>query len=1002
MWQVLGSGSAVLCLDRGPRLNLPFLEISPLPSNRDYAHDDNLLLQHPLLLRAFWCGRLQDVNKPASSPSMGTGVAPVVVGGPAATSPWSAANRGAADAGGGGGLEARRGPTLQVASMSSSFSSSTSSNSSASSTSTSNPPATGHKGYFRPVYNGPRHLGVIEDVVSERGFSILPEKMIPVNAITTSPALTANLQSSRRIRSPSPPSGRRSRRGMASMQRQSSTDSRPSSPTSNDSSIPPHRSSSAAPLPIHSQTATLAPGRWSAGGGRWTEQYVGDTSTTNHDCCTSGTLSGQERVFTSDESSTPYRSDSSSGRRPQVGAVMDIEELPRGRRPMVAKGDASAVAVALVLALEEPPQAEGDDGSPRFIEITEESEEKAAGTSGGKEATAEKGADVNDVAANPVEKGEGGDAADDVDGAAGAALGTALAIVAAEGSEGATAEDASTDTKPAPAGGEEEIGLAAHPNVPEGSEGPEAGAKVEKAEEEGMAEEKDKGKKGEKEANNEMLKEEEEEEGDGGVGGAVVEGDGKKEVEVVEVEGRVEGAGSGEGSKGAAVVQEERQEKEQEAPPKADQGEADVRPRRESNCGGAALPIDLSLGLLDIDEESLREKGLSFTTLPLEIPNSPPPRPKHLSCSYPSGALQLAPDELQEDPMSATFVVPPLNHKGGDATTPGSTIPSAPYGSKYAGQTRNGKISQGAPRESRRSLPNRPSKASVSSAPAVHPSRSSSTSTALFPESLPPVKNPKDALRQSFQNMDDPDWEVAMKGLELLVRLIRHHPSYVQGELTRVIATLARQIRNLRSQVARAACQASGELALPRVAPASPTSLASDSSVASTSLLRRALEADLEEVAAPLLHRSADTNRFLRDDCVAALDRFVAGVGPSRVVGPILSKGVTHQNALVRTVTARLLATIVAKLGAERVMTQLNKDVRAKVLRAGANLLMEGSLQTRTYAKQVFRCLAAHESFERALTQSVPPTVLRNIHKTLLSIKKESLAAAGADPSWEA
>ncbi|XP_071455019.1 uncharacterized protein [Hetaerina americana] len=975
---------------------------------------------------------------------MGTGGAAVV--GPASTSPWAAANRGE------GGEGRRLAPALQVASMSSSFSSSTSSNSSASSgasnTSTSNPPTIG---YFRPVYNGPRHLGVIEDVVTERGFSILPDKMIPVNAIATSPGQavppilgsTGNIQASRRIRSPSPSSGRRSRRGLAPVQRQSSTDSRPSSPTSNDSSIPPHRSSSAAPLPIHTQTATLAPGRWSASGGRWSEQYVGDTSTTNHDC-TSGTLSGQERIFTSDESSTPYRSDSSSGRR---HSVMEIQEIPRGRRPM--KGE--TMAVALVMAVEEE-----DEGSPRFVEITEDGE-KADGEQEVHPATVEKeameeaeeppGADPGASEAME-EAAKGGDPLEDVDGAAGSALGAALAVVAADGGigapvdvggsgdagggEGTAEKDIIPEGDSAPATEEKEESLPTHPCVPEGAE--------EKTEE--GANEGGKGKKGEKEANNEMLKEvgkgdvdkEEKEavEGGGEAAGEEKEGEEKKDEgqekemveeevvekggeesgekgsvtaeggEVVEVEGTVEGAGSGEGSKGAVV---------QEAPSvQTDQSDA-LRPsNRESNCGGSALPIDLSVGLLDADiDEQLREaqeKGRSFTTLPLEIPNSPPPRSKHMSCSYPSGALHLSPEDLQEDPMS--FGIPPLsNIKGGDGTAmpPNSSNSNAHYGSKHHGQTRNGKIQQ--QRESRRSLPNRNgvSKQSINStasAPSVHPNRSSSTSTALFPESLPPVKNPKEALRQSFQNMDDPDWEVAMKGLETLVRLIRHHPSYVQAELTRVIATLARQIRNLRSQVARAACQASGELALPRVAPASPTSVASDSSVSSTSLLRRALEADLEEVAAPLLHRSADTNRFLRDDCVAALDRFVAGVGPSRVVGPILSKGVTHQNALVRTVTARLLATIVAKLGAERVMTQLNKDVRAKVLRSGANLLMEGSLQTRTYAKQVFRCLAAHETFDRALTQSVPPTVLRNIHKTLLAIKKESLASAGADPSWDA
>ncbi|KAG8232472.1 hypothetical protein J437_LFUL012704 [Ladona fulva] len=408
-----------------------------------------------------------------------------------------------------------------------------------------------------------------------------------------------------------------------------------------------------------------------------------------------------------------------------------------------------------------------------------------------------------------------------------------------------------------------------------------------------------------------------------------------------------------------------------------------------SNCGGVAdantiaVPIDLSAGLLTVE---IDDPNSSAPRL------SPPPRPNQLNCT-----------PAEEFPMSASFTIPNMHGKGTESSSIStSSVPPGVYSSKNHAKHQRLSLQH---RENRRSMPPRNgfhkhSMPSLSSAPNVHSVRSSSMSTALFPETLPPLKNPKESMKQAFQSMDDPDWEVAMKGLEILVRLIRHHPSYVHAELTRVIATLGRQIRNLRSQVARAACQASGELALPRVSPSSPSSITSDGSTCASSLLKRALEADLEEVAAPLLHRSADTNRFLRDDCVAALDRFVAGVGPSRVVGPILSKGVTHQNALVRTVTARLLAAIVAKLGADRVMTQLNKDVRAKVLRAGANLLMEGSLQTRTFAKQVFRSLASHENFDRALTQAVPTQVLRNIHKTLLAIKKESIASNGVDPTW--
>jgi hypothetical protein len=56
--------------------------------------------------------------------------------------------------------------------------------------------------------------------------------------------------------------------------------------------------------------------------------------------------------------------------------------------------------------------------------------------------------------------------------------------------------------------------------------------------------------------------------------------------------------------------------------------------------------------------------------------------------------------------------------------------------------------------------------------------------------------------------------EVIMKGLQLLVRLMRHHPEIIRTQLHSVIVAVGKQVRNLRSQVARAACQASGELFL--------------------------------------------------------------------------------------------------------------------------------------------------------------------------------------------
>lgn len=105
---------------------------------------------------------------------------------------------------------------------------------------------------------------------------------------------------------------------------------------------------------------------------------------------------------------------------------------------------------------------------------------------------------------------------------------------------------------------------------------------------------------------------------------------------------------------------------------------------------------------------------------------------------------------------------------------------------------------------------------------------------------------------------------------------------------------------------------------------------------------------ELEELALPLLHRTADTNRFLRGDANAALDDMVAcnQLPPPKVVHVLTAKGGAHQNGVVRCTAARLLCSLCQRLGSGRVF-QLPRDTRDRILLYGANMLTEGSLETR-------------------------------------------------------
>ncbi|XP_051165432.1 uncharacterized protein LOC127284162 isoform X2 [Leptopilina boulardi] len=220
-------------------------------------------------------------------------------------------------------------------------------------------------------------------------------------------------------------------------------------------------------------------------------------------------------------------------------------------------------------------------------------------------------------------------------------------------------------------------------------------------------------------------------------------------------------------------------------------------------------------------------------------------------------------------------------------------------------------------------------------------------------------------MQQCFSQLESKDWEITMKGLHTLSQIAKQTPeqldSYTPGMIVRL---LGKHVRNLRSQVSRAACLAAGDI---------------------FSLHIRGIDQDLDVLAGPLLNRTADTNKFLRADSNAALDRMVEHLPPNRTIGIIVNHGATHQNAIIRAATARLLCAIVDRIGPDYIMF-LPRDVRDKLLSAGAKLLIDGNLNARNHAKEIFRRLIRCEGFKKALSEAVQESTLRHIEKTLRSL----------------
>lgn len=237
--------------------------------------------------------------------------------------------------------------------------------------------------------------------------------------------------------------------------------------------------------------------------------------------------------------------------------------------------------------------------------------------------------------------------------------------------------------------------------------------------------------------------------------------------------------------------------------------------------------------------------------------------------------------------------------------------------------------------------------------------------TTLFPHTLRRFERPKEAIQSCLAQLDSSSWEVVMEGLKTFVRLIRHHPEYVDNQIHLMTLAISKHVKNLRSQVSRGACSAATEFFMTNA---------------------KSLDADAEELAASLLNRTADTNKFLRADALKALESMCDALHPSKVILILTFRGANHQNAAVRCTTANLLNLLVFRIGCDKVYN-MHKDIRDRLILTGANLLMEGSLETRNHTKELFKQLSIHSHYQKLLLDVIPPNVYRNIEKSLKSIQ---------------
>ena len=89
-----------------------------------------------------------------------------------------------------------------------------------------------------------------------------------------------------------------------------------------------------------------------------------------------------------------------------------------------------------------------------------------------------------------------------------------------------------------------------------------------------------------------------------------------------------------------------------------------------------------------------------------------------------------------------------------------------------------------------------------------------------------------------------------------------------------------------------------------------------------------------------LLTKTADTNRFIRADSNAALESVAENLSIYRAVTVLESNGACHKSIPARTTTARIIGSIVERVGGDNIMEMITPNPKEEKDKVSANLEM--------------------------------------------------------------
>ncbi|XP_069743807.1 TOG array regulator of axonemal microtubules protein 2-like [Narcine bancroftii] len=227
-------------------------------------------------------------------------------------------------------------------------------------------------------------------------------------------------------------------------------------------------------------------------------------------------------------------------------------------------------------------------------------------------------------------------------------------------------------------------------------------------------------------------------------------------------------------------------------------------------------------------------------------------------------------------------------------------------------------------------------------------------------------------LTEALKLLANSDWEIKRQGLSSVRCLARLHQEVLLTKLHVVCLAVMKEVSNLRSKVACSAMLTLGEL---------------------FSQLKRGMDQEAEEVARILLHRTGDSNEFIREEAVKALAVMAQSVSPPRALTALIAGGLNHRNSMVRRCTAANLLRVVEDLGAERLLSG-NKGSVDQIVQSMVKFLQDGNQETRFYGQKLLNILVSHPEFGRYLE---PFLMSQDLHHIITAIKQRGLRDGSSD-----